>query len=178
MYLNPVAAGSSPVHVSYFTREVKSPSRWFCGTTDETDPLSRANASARIYAGDCQLRTYKLAVAATGEYYTWAGSSHANALTYITITVNSIDAVYERDATIHFNLVTDNTIVYTAAGSDPIQRLLFRPAPHLTRITARLMAPWVPANHDIGIVFNNGWNGGLAQLSSVCTANHGRAAAG
>ncbi|HLG41519.1 MAG TPA: M12 family metallo-peptidase, partial [Chitinophagaceae bacterium] len=177
VYINPVNSNNNRVHITYFTKEVHYPVPVACGVKDEQGRESGSGA-ARIYAGDCQLRTYDLAVAATGEYYVWAGSSQANALAYITIAVNNINAVYERDATIRFNLVTNNSIIYTDAATDPYATVGFPNGALLTANNSATDLELGAGAYDVGIVFNDGWNGGLAQLSSVCGASHGRAAAG
>ena len=66
------------------------------------------------------LRTYRLAVAATGEYTTFNGGTKTSALMAITASVNQINAIFERELSVHFNLVADEmNIIYTDAGNDP-----------------------------------------------------------
>jgi hypothetical protein len=179
VYINPVDAANSKVHITYYTRELRSPLPVTCGVTEEMElPGARANGAARVYAGDGHLRTYRLAVAATGEYYVWAGNSVANALAYITITINSVNAIYERDATIHFNLVTNSSIIYTDSLADPYTTVTFPSSGTLNSNNSATDAALGAGSYDVGIVFNNGWNGGLAQLSNVCGVSHARAAAG
>lgn len=178
VYINPVNSNSNRVHIIYYTKEVHYPVPVGCGVNDAMAQGERENGTSRVEAGDCHLRTYKLAVAVTGEYTVWAGSQ-ANALTYITTTINSVDAIYERDATIRFTLVTNNSIIYTDSLTDPYPTLAFPNSGLLDNNNLFTnSALGGAAAYDVGIVFNYGWNGGLAQLSSVCGGNHGRAAAG
>ncbi|HET6995830.1 MAG TPA: zinc-dependent metalloprotease family protein, partial [Chitinophagaceae bacterium] len=186
VFINPVDPGNSRVHITYYTKEVHYPVPVACGVTDEAPATGTGNTNGRVYAGDCHLRSYRLAVAATGEYYWWANSppvvtpSVANALSYIAITVNTVNAIYERDATIHFNLVPNNNlIIYTDSLTDPYPTLPFPNGGTLNNNNSFTnTALGGAANYDIGIVFSKQWNGGLAQLSSVCGVSHGRAAAG
>ena len=87
-------------------------------------------ARARLAAG-ADLRTYRLAVAATGEYsaavLAAAGlvapsddQKIAAVLSAIATRVNMVNAIYEREVAIHFELVADNAkLVYLDAASDP-----------------------------------------------------------
>jgi hypothetical protein len=178
VYINPVNESTNRTHIVYYTKDVHVPEFVGCGVKDEPITPAGSGGNARANAGDCQLRTYRLAVAATGEYYAWAGNSQANALTYITICVNSVNAIYERDATIHFTLVTNNSLIFTDAATDPYATASFPSSTTLSTNSTAINTNLGAANYDIGIVFNHGWNGGLAQLNSVCTNNKGRAAAG
>ena len=126
--------------------------------------------------GDCTLRNYKLAVAATGEYTTWAGSQ-ANAVASITATIANVNVIYERDVAIHFILVIDNSVIFTNAASDPYTGTLDMTA--LNTNTATLTTALGLTGYDVGILFNNGWNGGLAFTPGVCDASYkGGAGAG
>lgn len=129
------------------------------------------------FLGSTQLRTYRLAVAATGEYTTWAGSQ-ANALALITTSVNNINAIYESDATIHFTLVTDNSIIYPNAGTDAYTTTSFPTGTTLTENITALNTNITSANYDVGVVFGYGWSGGLAYLSATCTGNKGGGSGG
>jgi hypothetical protein len=184
VYISPLGKDNQDVHMVYYVRDLKSAEKTVCGVEAEASNLREYG----VTAGDCQLRTYRLAVAATGEYTTWAGSQ-ANALTYITTTVNTLNAIYERDATIRFTLVTNNSIIYTNAATDPYATVAFptyapgaSPPATATGTLAEnfnaINAALGSANYDIGIVFNNDWNGGLALRPSVCSSVKGGAAAG
>lgn len=173
-YISPF---SNDVHLTYYTRDLQVPAALSCALQFDGVLTEQGRGMAgKFNAGDCQLRTYRLAVAATGEYYQWAGSSYANALTYIIICVNTVNAIYERDMAIRFNLVTTSDIVYTDPATDPYGTAL-----NGTLLTANdnaIDAELGAGNYDVGIVFNNGWSGGLAELYSVCTATRGRSGAG
>jgi Metallo-peptidase family M12B Reprolysin-like/Secretion system C-terminal sorting domain len=175
VYISPVDNEVNRTHIVYFVKDLNLPFPITCGVKDEnSSPLP--STQNLIEAGDGNLRTYRLAVAATGEYTTtWAGSQ-AQALTYITICINVVNAIYERDATIRFILVTNNSILYTDAATDPYTGTLN--SAEITANNTFTNTNLGAGNYDVGIVFNNGYSGGLAQLNSVCTANKGRAGAG
>lgn len=175
VYFNPVDEESNRLHAVYYTRDVVPPVPLACGVNDEPQH-DEATTGARVNAGDCQLRTYRLAVAATGEYTAWAGSV-SNALTYITTTVNTVNAIYERDATIRFNLVDITPVIFTDATSDPYTTTTLNSGV-LDANNATLNSVYTVNGYDLGIVFHNGWNGGLAQLNAVCNTGKGRGGAG
>lgn len=148
-----------------------------CGTDGSvysTEPDLRIMAP---YLPSAQMRNYRLAVAATGEYTTWAGSQAA-ALALITTSVNNISAIFEKDASIHFTLVTNNSVIYPDASTDPYTTVSFPSGTTLTENNTALNTNITSANYDVGILFGYGWSGGLAQLSATCGASKGRGAGG
>ena len=68
-----------------------------------------------------QLRKYRMAAAATGEFVTFYGSQ-ATALARIVDVMNATNLIYELEASIRFELITattNYTILFTNAGTDP-----------------------------------------------------------
>ncbi len=173
-YISPVGSLYPDVHMIYYTKDVNAGLPVTCGALSSVASMQPMSA----LAGDCQRRTYRLAVAATGEYTTWAGGQ-ANALGYITTTVNNISAIYERDVNVRLTLVTNNSILYTDATLDPYNTVASVDASILTANQTALTTNITSANYDVGIVFNNGWNGGRASLGVVCNNSaKGQAGAG
>jgi hypothetical protein len=163
----------------YYVKDIPFTLPLLCGTKGEL-PVNKSNTGSRVQAavGDCQLRNYRLAVGATGEYTTWAGGSQAQALTYIGITVNDVVAIYQRDAAITFTLVSNSSTVFTDATTDPYSAGGGAGAT-LDENHNALNAAYTNTGYDIGIVFHDGWNGGVATLGSTCVSFwKGRAAAG
>ncbi len=134
-----LSGNSSSVYVDTYTRDLNNfivyrksditASRTFqcefneeSGKTIETDskrntPLQRTN--------DSNFRVYRLAVACTGEYATFHGGTVALAQAAIVTTVNRLNLVYERDLSVRFNLVANNTsILYTNGATDPFNNTL------------------------------------------------------
>lgn len=170
--------GLSKLHYVYFSKNLKDshnqPVR--CGLQDDFHNDEPSTSTYR--AGDCQLRTYRMAVAATGEYTTWAGSV-ANAVANITATVNNVNAIYERDGHIRLILVTNSSIIFSDSTADPYPTLTFPDGAYLTTNHNTLDTNIGSANYDVGHVFSAEWNGGLAQRPAVCSGTgKGRAASG
>ncbi|HEY1202510.1 MAG TPA: M12 family metallo-peptidase, partial [Niastella sp.] len=167
-YIYPVSPDYPDVHMVHYVKDIPFTLPVACGTKEVAAARSN-NSGSRIQTavGDCQLRNYRLAVAATGEYTAWAGGTQAQALTYIGITVNDVTAIYQRDAAITFTLVSNSSTVYTDATTDPYSAGSGAGAT-LTENHNTMNAVYTPGGYDLGIVFHNGWNGGVAALQSTC----------
>ena len=108
-------------------------------------------ANARVQSGT-QLRTYRLAVACTGEYTQFHGGTVASALAAIHTTINRVNEVYERDVAIRFELVDDNDqIVFTDSATDPFTNS--SPNQLLSQNQTEIDATIGDANYDIGHIF-------------------------
>jgi hypothetical protein len=167
-YIYPVSPDYPDVHMVYYVKDIPVTQPMQCGVKDLVAGTNSAGARvSTVLAGDCQLRNYRLAVAATGEYTQWAGSQ-AQALTYIGILINDVTAIYERDAGITFTLVSNNSIIFTDPATDPYITSGFPDMGTLDDNTARLDLALGSGNYDEGLVLSRDWNGGLAYLNAVC----------
>lgn len=176
-YINPLGADQPGVHMIYYVKDIPVAQPLLCGVKEIVE--GTANRVEAVQAGDCRLRNYKLAVAATGEYTAWAGGTQSQALTYIATLVNDITAIYQRDAGITFTLVSNNSIIFTDAASDPYATVTFPDGTTLSTNHSTIVTNLGSSNFDEGIVLNNGWSGGLAALNAVCNSTRkGQGAAG
>ncbi|MFN4244089.1 MAG: reprolysin-like metallopeptidase [Tepidisphaerales bacterium] len=109
-----------------------------------------------------QLRTYRLAVATTGEYTAFHGGTVAGGLAAVVTAVNRMNVIYERDLSIRMTLVPNNDLlIYTNAATDPFT------SPSSASTTAQqnhnnTVAVIGVDNFDIGHVFHRGSNNGVA----------------
>jgi hypothetical protein len=79
-----------------------------------------SNAKSLKLTNGGTLRTYRIAVSATGEYTQFHGGTVVDGLAAIVTTINRVNAVYERDFSVRLILVANNDlVVYTNAASDP-----------------------------------------------------------
>ena len=128
----------------------------------QTNVTSDSPFSRRPLVGS-KLRTYRLAMSAAAEYTAFHGGK-TRALAAIATLINRVNEVYERDASIRFELVANNDdIVYADRVNDPFDN---------TDADAEANADNLPnvvpnSDFDIGHVLNTG-GGGLAFLSGVC----------
>lgn len=118
-------------------------------------------------AGDCQLRTFRLALACTGEYATFHGSTTAGALAAMNTTLNRVNGVYEQDLGLTCVLVSNNTsIIYLNSSTDPYTN--GNGSAMLGENQTTCDGVIGSANYDIGHVFSTG-GGGVAYLDSPCS---------
>lgn len=178
-YLSPVSPEYPDVHMVYYVKDIPFSQPLLCGLKEELAAKGAGSRVQAVLAGDCQLRNYRLAVAATGEYTAWAGGTQAQALTYIATLVNDVTAIYERDAGITFTLVSNNSIIFTDAATDPYPTEGFPSGTTLATNHTTLNGALGNGGYDEGIVLSSDWNGGLASLGVVCNNSFkGRGAAG
>jgi Metallo-peptidase family M12B Reprolysin-like/Secretion system C-terminal sorting domain len=169
VYIRPYELNGSDLHIVFSSKDETVPQGISCGVeAAEMNEAIRDIKSSFRGVSDCQRRTYRVAVAATGEYVVWAGSQ-ANAAVQITATMNNVKAIYERDATITFTLVLNNAILFTDPATDPYTIVGTSGTTLATNHTTITNAIGT-ANFDLGHLFSNEWNGGLASTPSVCNS--------
>ena len=65
-------------------------------------------------------RTYRLAVAVTGEYGAYHGGTTESALAAVATTVNRVNGIYQRELSVQFQLIDDNDrLIYVDPETDP-----------------------------------------------------------
>jgi len=112
-------------------------------------------------------RTYRIAIATTGEYSQLFGGTKGDALASVVTTVNRLNQVFERDLSVHLELVKNNdSILYTSPSADPYSNedASAMVEENIVNINAIIGSD----NYDIGHVFGTGNTGGLAFLNSAC----------
>ncbi|KAA9332231.1 T9SS type A sorting domain-containing protein [Hymenobacter busanensis] len=129
-------------------------------------------ATAQRRPNGSQLRTYRLAMACTGEYAQTKGGTVAGALAGITTSVNRVASVYRKEVAVSFQLIANNDVLINLdPATDPYTNLSNGAAlnTNQTVVDQRVGS----ANYDIGHLFNTA-DGGIAQRPSVCI-NSGKA---
>lgn len=112
------------------------------------------------------MKTFRLALACTGEYARFYGGTVEGALSGMVTTMNRVNAIYRRDVGVQMELVPNNDeIIYLDANTDPYSNnssnsLLRENQTNLDNVIGT-------ENYDIGHVFSTG-GGGVAYLESVC----------
>ena len=171
IYIDPFQRGDDRHYQSYYKRDFRSAkSLGGCTVVDEDGmgaEIERLAAQGLKRSGT-QLRTYRAAVAATGEYTVFHGGTVALGLAAVVTSMNRVDGVYEKELSIRMVLVANNNlIIYTNSSTDPYTNS--SGATMLTQNQTNLDAVIGTANYDIGHVFSTG-GGGIAALGVVCRA--------
>ena len=132
-----------------------------------------------------QLRTYRIAIACTGEYAIAAtGFLHPTipqTLSAIVTTLNRVDGVYESEVDIHFNLVAkEDTIIFNDSSTDPFPPAA--PTQAYSDFIYNASQPLIDsfigdANYDLGQIFNTEGGGrtsynGSGVLGIVCQSGY------
>lgn len=116
-------------------------------------------------ADDQTLRTYRLAVSVNGEYTTYHGGTVAGALAAINATITRVNAVFETDMGITYQIVDADQLIFLNAGSDPYSSM----GAWNGELQAELTANLGEANYDIGHMFGASGGGGNAGcIGCVC----------
>ncbi|MEP7336907.1 MAG: reprolysin-like metallopeptidase [Acidobacteriota bacterium] len=139
---------------------------WQC-FTDQNDVASPTTPLGTPYVlSGATLRTYRLALAATGEYTAFHGGTVALALAAMVTSMNRVNGVYEREVGVRMIMVANNNlIVYTNSATDPYTNS--SGSAMLGQNQTNLDSVIGSASYDIGHVFSTG-GGGVATLNSVC----------
>ena len=124
---------------------------------------------------DSNLRTYRLAVAATAEYtQKYGGGTVPGAFSAMTTTMNSVNAIFQKELSIKLDFVANEAdIIFTDPATDGYTS--DNPSALISENQTKLDAVIGPANYDIGHVFDGRSEApgffsfqGLASISSVC----------
>ena len=120
--------------------------------------LSNKNkASAGGQTKKTTVKTYRLAVAATGEYTQYHGGTIEGVLSAINATITRVNALFGKDLGLQLQLIEQTTnVIYTDAETDPFGSDLN------SEIQETLTANIGAANYDIGHLFHKDTNGGNA----------------
>jgi len=113
-----------------------------------------------------QLRTYRLALACTGEYATRFGGTVAGVHNEFIVAMNRINGVYEKDVAARMVIVANNdTLIFLNAATDPYTNNNGGAMLNQNQVTCDNYIG--SANYDIGHVFSTG-GGGIAFLGVTC----------
>ena len=163
-FIDPIFLGNDVDHMVYFKKDFITDKNMECefkGDPNYSDipPLYRG-------FGTCELKTYRLALCATGEYTIFHGGSVDNAASAQVTTMNRVNEIYERDMAVTMTIVPNNDgIIYTNPATDPFTNgnafaMLNESQETCDDVIGN-------ANYDIGHVFGTN-SGGVAYLGVVC----------
>lgn len=168
VFIEPYNRHTTSYYISYFKKDnPRSDKEFECEVIDKFKNERAANKNS--FAGKTvtgELKSYRLAVAATGEYTNYHGGTVADGISAITTSVSRITGIYEVEVGVRLELVPNNNkIVYTNSLTDPYTNN--GGSVLLTQNQTTLDLEIGNNNYDIGHVFTTG-GGGVANLGCVC----------
>lgn len=188
VYIDPFQENDTENYLVYYKHEFGKPTGEFSCGTDESfskllgmDNLNFGNSSvAPSFSIGTNIRTYRIAVATTGE---WARGTTMStdpqtvrtaALAALTTSVNRLDGIYRRELSVALQLVNPpitndaTNIIFDDPATDPYDNTDSEAQLNInqTTVTMRVGTP----NFDIGHLYGTG-GGGVASSPSVCRAD-------
>lgn len=171
-YIDPYHTNTTQEYISYYKKDFVTTKSFQCdfdpeihGVNYKDEPIIDLNSRN---VGE-QLRTYRLALACTGEYAQFHGGTINSVASAMTTTMNRVNGVYENEVAVRMILVANNnSLIFLNASTDPFSnnntgQLISQGQTEITNIIGT-------NNFDIGHVFSTG-AGGLAGLGVVCRNN-------
>ena len=178
IFIDPYSfGGNTENYIVYYKKDFQSDKLFECNLTTADNITSTGDdiVPSKMF-GTCELRTYRLALSATGEYTTFHGGTVALAMAAQVTTMNRVNGVYERDMAITMVIIPNNNLlIYTNASSDPYTN--GTPGTMITENQSNTNSVIGNANYDIGHVFGTN-SGGLAGLGVVCGNQKARGVTG
>jgi hypothetical protein len=183
-YIDPYAVGDVNNYISYYKKDLSpKAAAWACDVANiepsaKSIPISNSTTAA---CRGTEMRTYRLAVACTGEYAQAPGINAGNNPTIlhnaIVTSVNRVVGVYRTELAISMTLVaTNGNVEFLDAATDPFTGN--NNANVLINESQTVCDNFIgTANYDIGHTFSTG-GGGLAQLNSPCGSSKARGITG
>ncbi|MEL7021417.1 MAG: reprolysin-like metallopeptidase, partial [Bacteroidota bacterium] len=175
VYIDPYAFGDVEHYMVYYKKDYEAPDKlWECAVESHAiDTETHTGDQQLLRAGDCNFRTYRLALATTLEYSGYHGaSSQAQSnlvMSAVTTTMNRVNGIFERDFAIRMLLVNNNDRIffYQSTGDNYTNQDGGAMLGQNQTVCDNTIGS---ANYDIGHVFSTG-GGGVAYLNSPCNNN-------
>lgn len=174
IFIDPYQRGDTQHYIVYDKRDYRDPEagQWSCGFAQEnpsTAGLDLDHLNLPRAASGPVLRTYRLAMAATGEYTTFHGGTVSAGLAAIVTSMNRVNLVYEQEVAVRMVLIANNNLlVYTDGATDPYTNN--NGSTMLGQNQTNLDSVIGTAKYDIGHVFSTG-GGGVAYLNAPCNSS-------
>jgi hypothetical protein len=169
-YVDTYMKGDTSLYIAYDKRDLPRGDKLFeCLVKGAAEKFENDAPSAIALSHGTTLRTYRLALAATGEYTQFNGGTVAGARDAIDRTMTRVNGLYNRYFAVQMNLVANNNLlIYTDANTDPYTNSNGNTM--LGQNQTNVDAVIGSSNYDIGHVFSTG-GGGIATLRSPCNSS-------
>ncbi|CAN5607844.1 zinc-dependent metalloprotease family protein [soil metagenome] len=170
VYIDPYAMFDNYHYISYYKKDLKPKENFICELIQNENYKTTIDQGRFEVKSEGQLRTYRVVIAATGEYSAYYGGTVPQALAGIVTSLNRVDGVYENEFSVRMILVAnDNLVIYTNSSTDPYTNNNGSTMLGQNQTTCDNVIG--SANYDIGHVFSTG-GGGVAFLGCVCQSGN------
>jgi Metallo-peptidase family M12B Reprolysin-like/GEVED domain/Bacterial surface protein, Ig-like domain/MAM domain, meprin/A5/mu/Secretion system C-terminal sorting domain/Fibronectin type III domain len=168
-FIEPAAHNSNSYVVFNRSNRINTNNDFECTVSEQINQTINASSMLRN-ADDSILRTYRLAVSATGEYTQYHGGTKAQALAAINTTMTRVNGIFEVDFNVTMILIANtDDVIYTSTSSDPYGNTT---SGYNTQLQNTLTSVIGEANYDVGHLFANLQNNGNAGcIGCVCVNN-------
>ena len=165
------------VYAIYSSSRVKGKLPFTCTTQEQslTNRLSEriAKQSETLRSSTPELLTFRLALSCTAEYANYFGATNSSqvglVLAAFNATMTRVNGVFEKDFTIHMNIIANTAdVIYYAAGTDPYSN-----AAQMNNWNNQLQTTLTnvigESNYDVGHLFGaTGGGGNAGCIGCVC----------
>jgi len=175
VFIDPYARGNTEYYISYYKKDFHSKKKLECHFKGDADMDADVSQMESVQ-GDCMFRTYRLALACTGEYAQFHGGNVPDVMAAFNTSMTRVNGIYERDAGLTMVLVPNNdTLIFLNAGTDPYTNNNGGAMLGENQTTCDNLIG--TANYDIGHVFSTG-GGGIASLNAPCNGDKAQGVTG
>lgn len=158
--LEPMQMGNNATHMAFYRSDLAPSETLLPCLTEEMDELPSTQRTTATNPTGAQLRLYRIAIGASGEYTTFHGGTKPLALAAMVVTMNRVNGIFERDFTVRFQLVANtDTMIYTDPNTDPYTNNNLGTMINENQVVCDSLIG--NPNYDIGHVFGTA-GGGLA----------------
>jgi len=141
------------------------------GSKDHKKSFSSIQGISRLtqYSDESQLSTFRIAVAANGQYTSYHGGTVEAGLSAINTLLTGLNFITETDIGIHLELIANNDlVVYTDSDTDPFDDSLNNANAVLQQTLDSTIGS---GNYDVGHLFSGvGGGGNAGAIGSVCNS--------
>lgn len=159
-------------YISYYKADYHKTTGFECLTASAAKgdlSLMGIGGNPNKTGGDCQLRTYELALACTGEYAQFHGGTVPLVMAEFNVAMTRVNGIYEREVGVTMELVPNtDQLIFLDAATDPYTNNNGATMLQENQTTCDNIIG--NNNYDIGHVFSTG-GGGIANLFAVCNGN-------
>ena len=168
VFIDPYTKGDINNYQIYYRKHYSDNRGLSCDFSEQTEEIKGLISDKSF--GSCELRTYRLALACTGEYaVAVGGGTISGALAAQVTTMNRVNGLFERDIAVSMTIIgNNNLLIFTNSASDPYTNNsgFAMLSQNQTTVNNTIGS----GNYDIGHVFSTG-GGGVAGFGVVCSSS-------